>query len=145
MPTIKTYVDVAATPEIVWRVLTDFAAYPKWNPVIRAANGSAREKERLRLSITLPRGGSHTIKPVVLRAIPAAELRWRTKWLIEGVLARERIFIIVPQGLKGIRLIQREQFSGALASLVFRFIEKETTESLQLINRALKKAAEAKH
>ena len=145
MATIKTYVDIAATPEIVWRVLTDFAAYREWNPFIRAASGNAREKERLKLDVTLPHARRKRRSAVVVRAIPAAELRWRGQRLIEGLFDREHTFIIVPQGLKGVRLIQREQFSGLLAPLIFPLIEKKTIAAFKLMNDALKKVAERRH
>lgn len=145
MATIKTFIDIHATPEVVWRVLTDFAAYAKWNPFIRHASGSAREKQRLKLTLHLPRGRAYRFSPRVVRAIPAAELRWRGKFLIEGLFDGEHTFIIVPHGLKGVRFIQREQFSGLLAPLILFFIEKKTTEGFKLMNRALKQVAEAKH
>lgn len=145
MATIKTFIDIHATPETVWRVLTDFSAYAKWNPFIRDASGNAREKQRLRLTMQLPHGGTHRFSPRIVRAIPAAELRWRGKLLIDGLFDGEHTFIIVPHGLKGVRLIQREKFSGLLAPLILLFVQKKTTEGFQLMNRALKKVAEAKH
>lgn len=31
-------IDVAASPEIVWRVLTDVASWPRWNPDVKSAS-----------------------------------------------------------------------------------------------------------
>ena len=144
MPAIKTFIDIGATAETVWRVLTDFPAYPKWNPVLREVSGSAREKATLKLRMHSPGGGVRKRKVVVTRAIPAAELRWRGKRLIQGIFDGERAFIIVPHGLKGVRLIQREHFSGVLAPLVLPFIAGKTAAAFEAMNKALKIFAEAR-
>lgn len=145
MPAIKTFVDIGATAETVWRVLTDFAAYPKWNPILREVSGSAREKATLKLRTHLPGGGMRRLKVVVTRAIPAAELRWRAKRPIQGIFDGERAFIIAPHGLKGVRLVQREHFSGVLAPVILPFISAKTVAAFEAMNAALKKFAEAKH
>ena len=145
MPAIKTFIDIAASPEAVWRVLTDFPTYPKWNPIIREITGSAREKTTVKLRMHLPRGGVRKLKVVVTRAIPAAELRWRGKRLIQGIFDGERTFIIVPHGLKGVRLIQREHFSGLLAPFILPLITAKTTAAFEAMNKALTKFAETKH
>jgi uncharacterized protein YndB with AHSA1/START domain len=31
--------EIEAPPDVVWRVLTDFAAYPEWNPFIVRIGG----------------------------------------------------------------------------------------------------------
>ncbi|HEX8861704.1 MAG TPA: SRPBCC family protein [Actinomycetes bacterium] len=46
--------EIKATPERVWQVLTDFAAYPDWNPFITRASGTARPSERLHLRMQPP-------------------------------------------------------------------------------------------
>ncbi|HLQ25146.1 MAG TPA: SRPBCC domain-containing protein [Acidiferrobacterales bacterium] len=145
MREIITTIDIAASPERVWRVLTDFASYPKWNPFIRGIHGNLEEGARLRVRMRLPpRGRARIFSPIVLKAIPAAELRWRGKLFMEGLFDGEHIFIIVPQGLEGARFIQRERFSGLLAPLLLLFIAGKTHKSFEAMNRALKKAAEVK-
>ncbi|WP_372524081.1 SRPBCC family protein [Sulfuricaulis sp.] len=143
MPTIKTAVDVAASPEMVWRVLTYFPDYPKWNPVLVSIQGSLSPGQRLKIQARLP-GREYKFSPRVVKVIPATELRWRRWRFIEGVFDREQAFFIVPNGIKGVRFIQREHFSGLLVSLVMPFITKKTLKAFNLMNLALKRTAEAK-
>lgn len=49
MRSISATVDIEATPERVWAVLGDLAAYPEWNPFIRSASGKLAEGGRLTL------------------------------------------------------------------------------------------------
>ena len=144
MPTIKTAIDIAASPEMVWRVLTDFPEYPKWNPFIRSVQGKAQAGQRLKVLMRLPHGRSYRFSPRVVKAIPATELRWRGKMWIKGVFDGEHAFIIVPNGIKGVRFIQREHFSGLLVSLILPFIGEKTHKGFDLMNLALKKMAETK-
>jgi len=59
VPTIKTAIDVAASPEMVWRVLTYFPDYPKWNPFLVSIQGSLAPGQRLKIQARLPRGGEY--------------------------------------------------------------------------------------
>jgi topoisomerase IV subunit A len=58
MPTIKTAVDVATSAEIVWRVLTDFPSYPKWNPFLVSVQGNPSPGARLKIQARFPNGGA---------------------------------------------------------------------------------------
>ena len=144
MPTIKTAVDVAASPEMVWRVLTYFPDYPKWNPVLISIHGSLAPGQRLKIQTRISQGREYKFSPVVVKVIPATELRWRRRQLIEGIFDRELTFLIVPNGIKGVRFIQREHFSGLLAPLIMHFISEKTVKAFNLMNLALKRTAEAK-
>ena len=144
MPTIKTAIDVAASAEMVWRVLTYFPDYPKWNPFLVSIHGSLSPGQRLKIQARFPQGHEYKFSPLVVKVIPASELRWRRWRLIEGVFDRELAFFIVPNGIKGVRFVQREHFSGLLVSLVMPFITKKTLKAFNLMNLALKRTAEAK-
>ncbi len=144
MPTIKSAVDIATSAEIVWRVLTDFNAYPHWNPFLISVYGPPVPGQRLKIRARYPRGRTAAFTARVVKSIPAAELRWRRRRVIEGIFDREQAFFIVPNGIKGVRFIQREHFSGLLVSLIMPFIADKTHKAFSMMNLALKRTAEAK-
>ena len=144
MSTIKTTIDIGASAEMVWRVLTHFSSYPKWNPFIREIHGRPEPGARLKVRMRLSKERSHRFSPRVTKVIPAAELHWRGRLWFKGLFDGEHSFIIVPNGVKGVRFIQREQFTGLLAPLILPFIAKRTEEAFERMNKALKKVAEEK-
>jgi uncharacterized protein YndB with AHSA1/START domain len=36
---LRAQIDIHASPQRVWQVLTDFGAYPQWNPFMTRADG----------------------------------------------------------------------------------------------------------
>ena len=61
MKEIRTTADIHASPERVWAVLTDFAAYRDWNPFITSAAGSLQPGERLELRLEPPGANGRTV------------------------------------------------------------------------------------
>ena len=68
---IETSVALPAAPGRVWQVLTDFAAFPEWNPLMLRIEGEARAGSRLRLLIAQPDGSG------VQRRLSARIDEWR--------------------------------------------------------------------
>ena len=64
MKHVRTEIDIDASEHRVWEILTDLAAYPKWNPLIRQARGELKEGERLELSIQPPGLMSRTVRVI---------------------------------------------------------------------------------
>jgi hypothetical protein len=48
MKEINTEIEINASAEKVWQLLTDFAAYPQWNPFIRSVNGKPEEGDKVK-------------------------------------------------------------------------------------------------
>jgi hypothetical protein len=76
MRELRAEIEIGAPPERVWQVLTDFGAYPEWNPFIRSIEGEPRVGSRLKVRIQPPGARAMTFRPTVRAAKPARELRW---------------------------------------------------------------------
>lgn len=138
---IFTTIDIEASPETVWSVLTDFAAYDAWNPQTRIT-GTAEAGERLVVAPGPEAGRMPTFKPRVIRADPPAELRWLGHLSIRGLFDGEHVFIIEDLGDGRSRLVQSETFGGLLARPLLRLVGDATEQGFEAVNEALKTRAE---
>ena len=103
--------DITASPEQVWTVLTDFPAYPIWNPFIYPVRGTPRLDSTLEMTLH-PETGSVTYRATVVTAQPNRELSWTGQILSAGVYAVTFIFTIEPLSGGGARLEARERGKG---------------------------------
>ena len=87
-------VEIDATPERVWDVLTDFAAYPAWNPFIVGARGVAEPGRTLTLSMQPVGGRPMTVRPRLVRVDPPRQLRWRGTLGMPGLMDAEHTFTL---------------------------------------------------
>ncbi len=141
MKRIETAVDIAALPSAVWAVLTDFAAYPDWNPFIRRLQGEAKAGARLDVTVQPPGRRAMTFKPTVLSAQPNRELRWLGRVLMPGLFDGEHVFRIEPR-TPGCRLHHGETFNGLLVPL-FAGALAQTEQGFVAMNEALKRRVES--
>ena len=133
---VRTELEIDATPERVWEVVTDLASYPDWNPVMRWMKGEARPDGTLRFRIEI--GG---LPPLVLSArvcacTPARELAWSggPKAAFNGM----HYLRLSPAGSGRTLLVHGEDFSGALVRGAFRrFVLPRIERSYEAMNRAL--------
>jgi hypothetical protein len=139
---LSAQVEIDATPERVWQVLTDLGAYAEWNPFIVSSAGTPAEGERLTNRMQPVGGRAVTLRPVVIEASPERRLRWRGRMLAPGVMDAEHTFTIEPLGERRVRLTQHERFSGALVPLVAGTLDRGTLPAFELMNAALKARAE---
>src|SRR3954451_20583900 len=73
---LRTFVDIDATPERVWQVLIDVAAYPQWNPFVTSAEGTYAVGSRLSFIVPSSSALSRvTVRPTVLEVTPYRRLR----------------------------------------------------------------------
>jgi hypothetical protein len=144
MPMKELYseIEIAASAERVWRLLTDFASYPEWNPFIRRISGEPTTGERLEVRIEPPGGRGMTFRPTVLNAEDNRELRWLGHLLVPGLFDGEHSLAIQLLGENHVRFVQREAFRGLLVPLFARSLDNNTQRGFEEMNRALKERAE---
>ena len=142
MHEILSEIGIGATPERVWSILTDFVAYPSWNPFIRSISGDIETGRRLTVSIQPVGGRAMTFRPTVLLAQPNSELRWRGRLLLPGIFDGEHCFKIAASASGGVRFTQGETFSGVLVGLAKASLDRGTKAGFVSMNDALKARAE---
>jgi hypothetical protein len=135
-------IDIDATPERVWQVLTDFAAYPEWNPFLTRAVGEATTGSRLELRMQPVGGRGMTFRPTVLEANPGHRLRWIGRFLAPGIFDGEHSFTIQALGEARARVVQQEEFRGLLVPLMARSLDRRTLPAFEQMNAALKRRVE---
>ena len=140
---VRTEIDIQDEPERVWEMLTDFASYPEWNPFIRRIAGPVAVGARLEALLQPPGGRGMLFRPTILAAEPGRELRWLGRLGVPGVFDGEHAFRIEPLARGRVRFVQEERFSGVLAPLLLRFLERGTRQGFEAMNRALRDRVEA--
>jgi hypothetical protein len=137
-------IEIDASASQLWDVLTDFDAYPDWNPFIRRIHGQPTVGGQLEVVLEPPGGRAMTFRPEVLAAEPGREFRWLGRlWGIPKLFDGEHIFEIEPLGESRARFVQREKFSGVLVPLLARSLKTDTQRGFEAMNRALKEQVEA--
>jgi hypothetical protein len=138
---LSSRIEIDARPERVWSILTDFNAYPAWNPFITKIEGSLQPGSRLEVHIAPPGGRAMTFKPTVRTVEENRELAWLGHLLVPGVFDGEHHFELAPRPSGGTGFTQRERFSGILVSLTSGALGK-TQRGFEQMNAALKERAE---
>jgi hypothetical protein len=139
---LVTEIEIQATAERVWQLLTDFARFPQWNPFIRRASGAAKAGERLQVYMQPSDASGMAFRPTVLKAESQRELRWLGHFLMPGLFDGEHSFSIESLGSKRVRFVQHEVFTGLLVPLLAHSLDTDTRRGFEEMNRALKVQAE---
>jgi hypothetical protein len=135
-------IEIDATAEQVWEVLTDFAAYPAWNPFIVSAVGAAEVGTSVTMRMQPVDARAVSLTPTMLEASPCHRLRWRGRLGIPGVFDAEHVFTLTSRDDGGVILSQTEEFSGLLVPFMAGSLDRHTLPAFVQMNEALKSRAE---
>ena len=141
---LEAEIEIGATPERVWSILTDFPAYPEWNPFIRFVRGVPEPGARLVVRIEPSGASGMTFHPIVLAATRNQELRWLGRFILPGLFDGDHCFTLRPIAAGRILFRQSELFSGLMVSSFRSRLDGETKRGFKEMNRALKERAEAR-
>ena len=144
MKEISTDIEIEASAKRVWQVLTDFPAFPDWNPFMPNAEGELKAGATIKVRFKPPKGMAMTIKTKLLAVEPERELRWIGHLLVPGLFNGEHVFAITPLDGGGVRFQQSETFRGILVPLLAVMgLFANTVQGFNDMNQALKARAEA--
>jgi hypothetical protein len=142
MHEISTTIDVDASPEVVWQVLTDFDSYDEWNPFMRVV-GRANEGAHVVVELRPPNRRATTFRPELVTVARPRELRWLGHLWTPGLFDGEHAFRIEETEDGTSRFHHSEQFSGLLSGLILRLGREHFEAGFEQMNAALKERAES--
>jgi hypothetical protein len=141
---IKTEIYIRATPEKIWKILTDFGNYPSWNPFIRSISGIVGVGKKIRVRLEPPEARGMTFKPEVLALETNKEFRWIGHLFFPGLFDGEHKFELVDNVNGTTTFRQSEILNGILVPVFKKMIDVNTTNGFNLMNQKLKELAEKK-
>jgi uncharacterized protein YndB with AHSA1/START domain len=109
---------IDATPERVWPVLTDVAAWPDWGSGVTKVDGRLALGEKLAITVEANPGRAFPVKVVALLAPERMVFRGGMPL---GIFVGQRTYTLVPEG-SGTRFTMRESYTGPLAGLISKSI-----------------------
>jgi hypothetical protein len=139
---VRTEIEIKASDEQVWRILTDFKNFPKWNPFIPKISGQLKKDARLKVRIQPPGDKGMSFRPLIVDVDPKRELRWIGRFAVPGLLSGEHIFMIEPLEGDNVRFVHREIFTGLFVLLYAGNFETNIRLGFEKMNQALKAQAE---
>lgn len=136
---ISSVTEIAAPPIKVWRVLSDFAAYPRWNPY-RQVSGEAALGAKVTLLIGPKPERRRRIPATIKIYEPGHRLAFQTG---RPLLGRAMESFVVEPGRRGTRLVHTAEMKG-LGSVIFgsRVFEARLLGVYKTVDDALAKYVE---
>ena len=140
MPRVRHAIDVAATPEACWKVLTDLTTWPRWFPRARWASVVGDEPDPWhlggRFEIAFDFGVPVSVKPTVEELDRSRPSYYKVRWVGSGFgITGNHAYTLEVQQPGLTRVTSDEEFSGIGARLVagpvFKRLDEEVHRSLE--------------
>lgn len=142
MKELSTAIQINSSPEILWKVITDFKNYYQWNPILQKIKGEPLIGNQLEIHLTTVGGKKRIYHPTVIKITPNHELRWKGSFIFSQIFSGERIFLIERLGENKANFVNKEIFSGIGVMFTPQKMEDDILASFKKMNEALKKTIE---
>jgi hypothetical protein len=109
-----TTINVRATPQRLWALLTNAADFPRWNSTVTRITGKIEQGEKLALEVPVAPG--RTFKPRVVTLEPERTMVWSDGFapMFKGV----RTFTLAPNADGTTAFSMVEVFSGVMLPMI---------------------------
>lgn len=128
-------IEIAATPDVVWPVLTEIDSWPHWNPQVKSASlkGSLDEGSEFRW-----KAGPGTIRSTITHVDQPRKIAWTGRTLSINAI---HVYVLEPRN--GTTLVKtQESYEGFVARVLRGRLQKTLDQALDEGLRHLKAEAE---
>ena len=140
---VHTEIDIECDPASLWTVITDFARYPEWNPVLPKVRGRAEPGSVVWFRFHLRWPIRMIFRARVVNVETDRELRWVGVLLFAALFRGEHYFTLQPLGDGQTRFLHGEKLSGALMLLTWPLIGSSMRRAYAEMNLALQERVES--
>ena len=141
--TIESEIEINASPEKVWDIITDVDKWHEWSPTINASEGKAEIGSTVAITMMSKEAGKDGPKysPRVIQMDVPRYFHWRAHMMAGFIFTNDKI-IELEKTPSGTKVIHKETFKGLMAAAMKGGIETGVPPMLNMMNEALKDMAE---
>lgn len=134
-------IEIRASRETIWRIITDFNAWQEWNPLYVESQGKLAVGETIQFAVALPGLKPHrgTAEVIAFEANKSVQYQM----LNGGILVKPTRYIEISEVEPGRCILANgEIMQGLLGPVLFLLMGKRIRQGLEGMNKALKEIAE---
>jgi hypothetical protein len=139
MKEYHTKIEIIASIEKVWEVLSDFEGYNEWNPLVSQITGDISEGGTIKTTIVPLR---KTYSATLLSFKENGEMIWKGKQMASFLLAGKHYYILKKQNDNLTTLEHGEYFTGVFSVFISKRILQKMENAFVAHNIALKQRVE---
>jgi hypothetical protein len=110
---------IQASPEDVWRILTDAPGYPEWNNTVTGVDGTIALGNTVTVHAKIAPGRAFPV--MVTRFDAPRQMVWRSGMPL-GLFRGERTYDVRPVAGGAVEFAMREEYTGLMAPLITKSI-----------------------
>lgn len=139
---IEESIEINASDEKIWDIISNFSAYPDWNTYIKYIEGNLRPGRSLYIETKNVNDNHATYRAIVTKVVENRELSWKGKLLMSGIYDSERFFVITSISKNRSLFTFRGNYTGLLVPMFWVLVKKNEAYDYEQMNKALKIRAE---
>lgn len=141
MAIVFTQVDIAASAEDIWQILTDFARYPAWNPILRKLEQEQDPSAKFVIDLHPPGQINIAFRVEISERIPNLSLAWLGHCWRSDFLSWDHRVEIEPYSW-GCTLRQTARLTGHLIKATPNFMMIPIRNGFAVMNERLRDRVE---
>ena len=139
---VEKSIEINASDEKIWDIISNFGAYPDWNTYIKYIEGDLRPGRGLYVETRNVHDNHAAYRAIVTKVVENRELSWKGKLLMSGIYDSERFFIITSLSENRSIFTFRGTYTGLLVPVFWVLVRKYETSDYERMNEELKIRAE---
>lgn len=142
---VTTEIEIAASPEQVWKTVSNIDNWKNWSPIIEDSQGTPSPGAKLMITMVGDEGKNGkpgpSYEPVITVFEPSKNLSWSANMGANFIMTNGKIMKLEATN-SGTKLIHKETFRGMMVPMMWEKFQNNVPNMLNSMNEALKKIVE---